>query len=190
MKGWEQLCPTRRVIPLSLCVTDSGGIHKVLISNNQAFVIAVYRPFPPRAHVLGATLRPSTVSDRTSARHPPPRFYSDHCVSHRRSCTSTQTVNWSSWTWRAAPTTETSVRTACWPETLTAAGTGPTAPQSKPPHFLHSRPSSPLLLFRLTSTSGTRASTSCSSQTHRPASCCRGGCLHPHTLTVGVKFCG
>lgn len=67
-EGWGQVC-LPLVILLSLCVTDSGGIHKVLSINNQAFVIAAYQPFPPRAHVLGAMLHPASVSDHASALH-------------------------------------------------------------------------------------------------------------------------
>ncbi len=43
-------------------VSDNGGIHKVVKSGSQSFVIAEYQPFSQRDHVLNIVLHPSTVS--------------------------------------------------------------------------------------------------------------------------------
>lgn len=71
-------------ILLSLCVLDSGGIHKVLLSNNQATVLAMYQPFPPRTRILGATLHPSSVSHNTSAHTHLPGLLRPLCVPQKK----------------------------------------------------------------------------------------------------------
>lgn len=51
-------------LPLfSFIVTDSGGIHKVTNNESHAFVIAEYRPFDERTHILSIVLQPSSVSN-------------------------------------------------------------------------------------------------------------------------------
>lgn len=65
--GWGRARPILTLMSHVSCLPEGGGLHKVLLSNNQSFVIAAYQPFPWRAHVLGATLHPSSVSGHAHA---------------------------------------------------------------------------------------------------------------------------
>ncbi|XP_029987109.1 semaphorin-7A [Sphaeramia orbicularis] len=61
----DKMKNSHRVLFLSL---HNGGVHKVMQSKNQTFIIAEYRPFGQRAHIHGITLNPSSRKLYVSSR--------------------------------------------------------------------------------------------------------------------------
>lgn len=59
--------------PFSCLQTENGGIHKMIMNESQAFVIAEYQPFNHRTPILNIIFHPSSVSNSTAYTIAPPR---------------------------------------------------------------------------------------------------------------------